>query len=110
MNGVYLIRNNVNGFVYVGSTKKDFEVRWREHRMCLKGGYHQNKPLQDDWNRHGESNFSFEVLEEGYIAKKRETTAKSKCNRHQLTTTETDRWHYKFDCCRDSGRDWDLNF
>jgi group I intron endonuclease len=61
--GVYRIRNLVNGKVYIGSTASDLAYRWREHRKRLRGGQHGNRHLQSAWNKYGEHNFIFEVIE-----------------------------------------------
>lgn len=62
--GVYEIRNLVNGMKYIGSTKKNFNNRWKQWRYCLRknrAGVHRY--LQNAWNKYGESNFEFVVLE-----------------------------------------------
>lgn len=61
--GVYVIRNIKNGKVYVGQTN-DLKLRKRNHFSDLKANIHHNKHLQNAWNKYGEENFEFEVLEE----------------------------------------------
>jgi len=61
--GVYAIRNLVNGKRYIGSATRCFRERWRSHRCDLKAGRHHSARLQYSWNKHGESNFVFEVVE-----------------------------------------------
>lgn len=58
--GVYLIKNSANGFVYVG-VSKHLRIRVSEHLSELTNGNHANKSLQRDWREYGESNFLFEV-------------------------------------------------
>jgi group I intron endonuclease len=60
--GVYQIRNLVDGKRYIGSTFKSFKSRLRRHRTELRKNFHNNKFLQNAWNKHGESNFVFEIL------------------------------------------------
>lgn len=60
--GIYAIVNSKNGKVYIGSTT-DFKRRWREHRGCLRGKYHDNPHLQSAWNKYGEVVFEFGILE-----------------------------------------------
>lgn len=60
--GVYAIRNQVNGKVYVGSSVSPLRKRWRHHKRWLKRGLHKNHRLQADWNSFGEQTFSFSVL------------------------------------------------
>jgi len=31
--------------------------------FCLRGGLHQDKSLQEEWNNQGESAFQYEILE-----------------------------------------------
>lgn len=63
---IYQIRNKVNQKIYVGSTRqKDPKTRWYTgHINFLKRGDHNNQRLQHSFNKHGEENFVFEVLEE----------------------------------------------
>lgn len=60
--GIYLITNRINGKKYVGSTH-DFTSRWRGHRSMLNRGVHFNNHLQNSWNKYGEDNFEFSILE-----------------------------------------------
>ena len=61
--GIYQIRNVINGKVYIGSTIRNFKVRWKEHRSELRSNRHHSRHLQNAWNKYGESNFSFEIVE-----------------------------------------------
>lgn len=61
--GVYTITNTVNGKLYVGSTSMSFNYRWRKHYNKLLKNQHENYKLQNAWNKYGESNFIFEILE-----------------------------------------------
>lgn len=60
--GIYAIRCMISGRRYIGSTGK-FWKRWTQHRVDLRGGYHHSGKLQRAWNKHGDDNFSFDVLE-----------------------------------------------
>jgi len=60
---VYCIRNLINEKRYVGSAVH-FQKRWSAHRVALRKGSHPNIKLQRAWNKHGESVFVFEVLEQ----------------------------------------------
>lgn len=60
--GIYKIKNRANGKFYIGSTNS-FSLRWSTHRGQLRSGNHTNKHLQSAWNKYGENNFEFEVLE-----------------------------------------------
>jgi group I intron endonuclease len=65
-NGVYKIRNIVNDHCYIGSCahKNGFPLRWSNHRRALRNNKHHSIILQRAWNKYGESNFKFEVMEE----------------------------------------------
>lgn len=63
MHCIYAIENRANGKMYIGSTiKKD--VRWRAHKSDLRRGKHHSIALQRAWDKYGEENFNFYVLEE----------------------------------------------
>ena len=59
--GVYQIRNVVNGKFYVGSSK-DIKNRHAAHRKLLRGNRHHCPHLQAAWNKYGEDCFKFEVI------------------------------------------------
>ena len=60
--GIYVIRNKVNDKVYIGQSK-DIDGRWRQHLSHLRRGIHKNEHLQNAWNKYGEINFEFSILE-----------------------------------------------
>ena len=60
--GIYRIVNLISGDFYIGSSK-DIERRWSEHKRKLNIKKHQNVILQRAWDKYGENNFSFEVVE-----------------------------------------------
>jgi group I intron endonuclease len=60
---VYKITNIINSKFYIGSTKH-FTTRKREHIYTLNKNTHRNSYLQRAWNKYGEKNFKFEILEE----------------------------------------------
>lgn len=60
--GIYCITNLKNNKKYVGQTY-DLKYRWTHHKSDLRGDRHHNKHLQSAWNKYGEENFSFVVLE-----------------------------------------------
>lgn len=63
MIGIYKIQNIVNGKCYYGSSK-NIKKRWKTHLNQLKRVKHINCVLQNVWNKYGEDNFIFEVVEE----------------------------------------------
>lgn len=63
VSGIYTIINNVTGKLYIGESL-DIYRRWHnEHIPQLRKNCHYNKELQNDFNKYGEENFSFEILE-----------------------------------------------
>jgi group I intron endonuclease len=62
LTGVYLIRNNVTGKVYVGSASHSLLGRIRHHRDRLHLGLHHNRHLQRAWRRYGAKAFTFRIL------------------------------------------------
>lgn len=62
MIGIYRIRNLNNNKCYYGSAK-NINRRWSRHKSQLKYNRHENIILQRAWNKYGELNFIFEVVE-----------------------------------------------
>lgn len=60
--GVYIIRNIVNNNIYIGSSV-NIKKRFCQHRNSLRKNKHHNKYLQHSWNKYGEENFEFVVIE-----------------------------------------------
>lgn len=60
--GVYEIRNKVNNKVYIGSSV-NIKQRWNEHKRTLNKNIHHNRYLQRSWNKYGEENFEFKLIE-----------------------------------------------
>ena len=63
MIGIYRIKNLVNNKCYYGSSK-NIEKRWLRHKNELNKKTHINCVLQRAWDKYGEDNFLFEVVEE----------------------------------------------
>jgi hypothetical protein len=60
--GVYAIRNSVTGRAIVaGSTNVQGVLN--RHHFELRHGTHRNALLSQEWSQHGETSFSFEVLD-----------------------------------------------
>lgn len=60
--GIYQIQNLVNGKVYIGSTT-NFVARKYQHLRALRANNLKNKKLQNAFNKYGEQNFEFSVIE-----------------------------------------------
>ena len=50
---IYKITNNVNNKCIVGKTTQKLMRRWIQHRCMLRINRHNNKHLQDAWNKYG---------------------------------------------------------
>jgi len=59
--GVYLIRCEPTGIIYVGASVHDVK-RIREHFYRLEKGVHRNRHLQSAYNEYGKDSFSSKVL------------------------------------------------
>jgi len=61
MEGIYQIKNKINGHLYLGSSC-DMPRRWQQHRNSLNGNRHDNRYLQNAWNKYGEKVFVLDVI------------------------------------------------
>ena len=61
--GIYQIKNIINGKKYIGLSK-NCENRFKKHKGLLKNNKHENIKLQNAWNKYGEQNFVFSIIEE----------------------------------------------
>lgn len=62
LSGIYQIKCTSNGKIYIGSAV-DMHDRCEHHRSSLRRGNHRNAHLQAAWDKYGEENFEFTVLE-----------------------------------------------
>lgn len=62
ISGIYKIENIVNGNVYIGQSI-DIYTRWKSHKRNLNKQIHTNTYLQNSWNKYGEVNFKFDIIE-----------------------------------------------
>jgi group I intron endonuclease len=60
--GIYAIKNKINGKMYIGSSY-NIKQRFTAHKSALKNNNHRNKHLQNAWNKYGEDNFEFIIIE-----------------------------------------------
>lgn len=60
--GIYMLVNYVNNKKYIGSSKHIGQRLW-EHRSNLRHNKHDNAHLQNAWNKYGECNFNYIILE-----------------------------------------------
>lgn len=67
--GVYMIKNTVTNKVYIGSAS-NFERRFYLHKLNLNRNKHHSRHLQSAWNKYGQYNFEFIILEKTTCEKK----------------------------------------
>lgn len=63
MMGIYSIVNNINGKIYIGQSK-NIDKRKFQHLNNLRKNKHVNIYLQNAWNKYGEHNFEYNIIEE----------------------------------------------
>lgn len=61
---IYKIVNKVNGKFYIGSTIRKKHIRKYEHLSQLRKRIHTNSHLQSAFNKYGEPNFEFLIVED----------------------------------------------
>jgi hypothetical protein len=60
--GAYAVRCTTTGLVWVG-TSRNLDATRNGCWFSLRSGGHIDKPLQQEWNAHGEAAFQYEILE-----------------------------------------------
>lgn len=60
--GIYKIENKVNGKIYIGSSI-EIHIRLMNHKYMLRANKHDNEYLQKSFNKYGENNFIFDIVE-----------------------------------------------
>lgn len=61
--GVYQIVCKTTEHRYIGSTTGSFKYRWIDHKSLLRAGTHHSQHLQNAWNKYGEEDFLFLILD-----------------------------------------------
>jgi group I intron endonuclease len=61
--GIYCIQNKINQKCYIGKSTNILK-RWNQHIKELKRSEKRNKHFQNSWNKYGEENFEFSVIEQ----------------------------------------------
>ena len=60
--GIYCIENLINNKKYIGQSVNIYS-RWSSHKGELNRNCHHNGHLQNSWNKYGEDNFKFYIIE-----------------------------------------------
>jgi chromosome condensin MukBEF complex kleisin-like MukF subunit len=60
--GIYQVKNLSNGKILIGGAM-DVKGKINSCKFQLENGSHFNKELQQDYNKAGDSNFSFEIID-----------------------------------------------
>lgn len=63
LTGVYKIVNTKTNKFYIGSAKDINKRYYEQHLVKLRKNIHENIKLQRSYNKHGEDNFSIEIVE-----------------------------------------------
>jgi len=61
--GIYKIESRTSGKFYIGSTL-NIKSRWSRHKSDLRARIHHSLILQRAWDKYGENDFEFTILEE----------------------------------------------
>lgn len=61
--GIYYIQNNITQQLYIGQSV-DIERRKQKHIYDLRNNKHQNTHMQNSFNKYGEENFTFGIIEQ----------------------------------------------
>jgi len=87
--GIYSITSKINGKRYIGSSIR-ISDRWIEHKKQLKSNTHHSKYLQNHYNKYGENDLLFDVIE---IMERGELSLKDfKCLLLEREQTYLDNW------------------
>lgn len=60
--GIYKFTNKTNGKIYIGSSQ-NLRTRYFKHIGLLKNNKHHSNHFQNAWNKYGENNFNYEIVE-----------------------------------------------
>lgn len=61
--GVYVITCISTGKFYIGSSSNSVDLRLRTHKNLLRRGKHHSPYMQHSWDKYGEKNFTFSLLD-----------------------------------------------
>lgn len=89
VSGIYSIKNKTNHKLYIGSSVGILK-RFVKHRSCLRKGIHHNIHLQSSWEKFGEDNFDFDIIESNIPRNLLEERENFYISKFGIGNTETD--------------------
>jgi len=103
---IYSIKSKTSGKLYIGSATGHYR-RKGQHYYMLRRNIHFNRHLQSAWNKYGEEDFEFSVLEfitDLSLIEERELYYIDKFN----VTDNTKGYNIRRDCRTNLGKPWPL--
>lgn len=67
ISGIYKITCIPTQKIYIGQSRNIYK-RWYQHIYTLNAKQHRNSYLQRAWNKYGQDNFNFEVIDKCYVS------------------------------------------
>ena len=61
---IYKICNTENNKVYIGQTRRDLDIRWKQHLLSLKRDGDKNTVLYRSMNKYGSDKFHIQLIKE----------------------------------------------
>lgn len=107
--GIYMIRNKLNGKVYIGQSK-DILKRWKYYEWAAKTVYDYNdtkRPIIRDMRKYGMENFTFSILDSSKEMKDGQTRAIAEFNYIIQNRANDSRYGYNGSCGLDPYLDFD---
>ena len=107
--GIYMIRNELNGKVYIGQSK-DILRRWKYYDWAAKTTYNYNdtkRPIIVDMRKYGMQHFAFSILDMSKEMKDGKTRAITEYNYIHKYRADDPRYGYNGSCGLDPYLDFD---
>lgn len=61
---IYKIYNIINDKIYIGQTRRDINIRWKQHLLSLKSDKDKNTVLYRAMNKYGSDKFNIQLIKE----------------------------------------------
>lgn len=92
--GIYSIRQISSGKRYIGSSV-NIKRRWASHRSSLRRNINDNVHLQNAWNKYGEKDFLFEILDKDVEEHLLENLENEYLIKFEIATRDTDIFNHE---------------